>query len=85
MFLDSMEINLSLEFIHIYLDNIRTHIRSKNHENSRPCSLLLATVHGKPPISDGHNFFVRTPFFMFLDSMESPLSLESIHIKLYEI
>ena len=34
------------------------------------------------PTSDGHNFFVRTPFRMFLDYMESPLSLESIHIYL---
>ena len=31
--------------------------------------LLVVTVHGKPPTSDGHNFFVRTPFWMFLDSM----------------
>ena len=27
--------------------------------------------------SDEHNFFVRTPFEVFLDSMESPLSQES--------
>ena len=27
-----------------------------------------------------HNFFVRTPFWVFLNSMESPLSLESNHI-----
>ena len=37
-------------------------------------------VDEKPPTSDDHNFFVRTPFQMLLDSMESPLSLESIHI-----
>ena len=47
--------------------------------------LLVVTVHGKPPTLDGHNFFVRTPFWMFLDSMESPLSLESIHIYLDKI
>ena len=80
MFLDSIEIPLSLESIHIYLDNIGTHIRSKNYENSRPCWLLVAIVHGKPPTSGDHNFFVRTPFWMFLDSMESLLSLESINI-----
>ena len=34
------------------------------------------------PSSDGHNFFIQTPFRMFLDSMESPLSLKSIHIYL---
>ena len=27
-----------------------------------------------------HNSFVRTPLWVFLDSMEIPLSLESIHI-----
>ena len=52
----------------------------RNHENSRPYWLLVATVHGKPPTLDGHNFFVQTPFWMLLDSMESPLSLESINI-----
>ena len=33
-----------------------------------------------PPISDGYNFFVRTPFWVFLDFMESPLSQEFIHM-----
>ena len=80
-----MERPLSLESIHIYLDNIGTHIRSRNHENSRPCCLLIATVRGKPPTSDNYNFFVRTPFWMFFDSMESPLSLESINIYLDDI
>ena len=30
-----------------------------------------------PLTSDDHNFFVRIPFEVFLDSMESPLSQES--------
>ena len=47
--------------------------------------MLVVTVHGKPPTSDGHNFFVQTLFWMFLDSMESPLSLESINIYLDDI
>ena len=85
MFLDSMESPLSLKSINIYLDNIGTHIRSINHEKIRPCWLLVATVHGKPPTLDGHNFFVRTPFWMFLNSMESPLSLKSIHLYLDNI
>ena len=38
------------------------------------------TVHVKPPTLDGYNFFVRTSIREFLDSMEIPLSLESIHI-----
>ena len=32
------------------------------------------------PTSDDYNFFVRTPFLVFLDSMESPLSQKSIHM-----
>ena len=34
----------------------------------------------RPPTSDGHNFFVRTPFWVFLDSMESLLSQDSSHV-----
>ena len=34
----------------------------------------------RSPTSESHNFFVRTPFWVFLDSMESPLSQESIHM-----
>ena len=80
MFLDFIEINLSLESINIYLDDIGTQIRSINHKNSRPCWLLVATIHEKPLTSNGHNFFVRTLFRMFLDSMEIHFSIESIHI-----
>ena len=32
------------------------------------------------PTSDGHTFFIRTPFLVFLDYMESPLSQDSSHI-----
>ena len=38
------------------------------------------TVCARLPTSDCHNFLIRAPFLVFLDSMESPLSLESIHI-----
>ena len=34
----------------------------------------------RPPTSEGHNSFVRNPFQVFLDSMESPLSQEYIHM-----
>ena len=34
------------------------------------------TVYARPPTSDDHNFLVRAPFWVVLDSMESPLSLE---------
>ena len=42
--------------------------------------LPSCTICARPPILNGHNFLVRAPFWMFLDSMESPLSLESIYI-----
>ena len=38
------------------------------------------TVHMKPPILDSHNFFVRTPIRVFLDSTESPLSLKYVYM-----
>ena len=34
----------------------------------------------RPPTSEGHNFFVRAPILVFLDSMESPLSQEYIYM-----
>ena len=34
----------------------------------------------RPPTSEGHNSFVRTPIRVFLDSMEIPLSQESINM-----
>ena len=38
------------------------------------------TVLVEPPTLDDHNFLVRILIHVFLDSIESPLSLESIHI-----
>ena len=43
------------------------------------------TVHVKPPTFDDHNVFVRTPILVFLDSTESPLSLESGHMPMNDI
>ena len=37
------------------------------------------------PTLDGRNFLVRASFWVFLDSMESPFRLESIHIYLDKI
>ena len=34
----------------------------------------------RPPISEGHNFFIRTLFRVFLDSMEIPLSQDFSHV-----
>ena len=38
------------------------------------------TVHVKPLTLDSHNSFFRTTIRVFLDSTESPLSLESGHM-----
>ena len=35
-----------------------------------------------PQILEGNNFFVRTLIWVFLDSMESPLSQDIIHVPL---
>ena len=48
-------------------------------------SRVRLVIHVRPPTSEGHNFFVRTPIRVFLDSMEIPLSQESIHIYLDKI
>ena len=42
--------------------------------------IFLVTVHMRPPTLDGHNFLVQTSIRVFLDSIEIPLSIESIHI-----
>ena len=47
--------------------------------------LPSCTVCARPPTSDDHNFLVRAPFSVFLDSMEIPLSLESININIDKI
>ena len=41
---------------------------------------LGLTIHVWLPTSDDHNFFVRTPLRVFLDSIEIPLSQDSGHI-----
>ena len=41
---------------------------------------LVCVDYVRPPNSKGHNSFVRTSIWVFLDYMESPLSQESIHI-----
>ena len=39
-------------------------------------------IHVRPPTSDDHNFFVRTPFQVFLDSMERKLSQDYRNVPL---
>ena len=47
---------------------------------SRNAGWLGLVIHVLLPTSDGHNFFVRTLFLVFLDSMESPLSIDYSHV-----
>ena len=49
-------------------------------EKTHFSGFAYVTVHVKPTTLDDHNFFVRTPIHELLDSMESYLSLEFIHI-----
>ena len=42
---------------------------------------LVWVEYARPPTLEGHNSFVRTPFRVFLDSMEIPLSQEYMHIR----
>ena len=41
---------------------------------------LVWVDYAQPPNSEGHISFVRTLIWVFLDSMESPLSQEYIHM-----
>ena len=41
---------------------------------------LVWVDYARPPTSEGHISFVRTPIWVFLDSMERALSLEYIHM-----
>ena len=50
-------------------------------KDSRCLSVLhISCCSYEAPTSDDHNFLVRSPFQVFLDSMEISLSLESDHI-----
>ena len=46
----------------------------------RPSSSSSGFDYVRPPTSEGHNSFVRTTFWVFLDFMEKPLSQESIYM-----
>ena len=46
---------------------------------------LLLVDYARPLTSEGHISFVRTPTFMFLESMESPLIQEYINMPEWDI
>ena len=76
-----MEITLNQESIHIPEEDIMcqtefTEVRSAQsvQVSSAGCDYVW------PPTSEGRNSFVRTPFQVFLNSMERPLSQESINM-----
>ena len=80
-FVDSMESPLSLESIHIWSIQYELILCSKETKDSRYLSVLhVSRCSCETPTSDDHNFLVRSPFQVFLDSMESSLSLESDHM-----
>ena len=76
-----MEIQLSQKSIHIPVEDSRCQAKLDQVRSAWPIQVNSAGCeYMRPPTSEGHNFFVRTPFRVFLDSMESPLSKESINI-----
>ena len=79
-----MEIPLSQEYIHIPEENIRC-LTKVIYELVTSGQLvnpgqLVRIAYVLPPTSEGHIFSVRTPIWVFLDSMESPLSQEYTHM-----
>ena len=78
-----MESPLSQEYIHIPEEDIGCH--TEVLKQAQPGQLSLASSgqlgwvnYVRPPTSEGHNSFVRTPIRVLLDYMESPLSQKSI-------
>ena len=71
-----MESPLSQDFSHVPVEGIGFWSRSEKGRSARVGRVGFAT-HVRPPTSKGHNVIVRTPFRVFLDSMESPLSQDS--------
>ena len=71
-----MEIPLSQEYIHIPDEDRRclTKVIDRARPGQVSSSVQDLTVY------EGHNSFVRSPIRVFFDSMESPLSQESIYI-----
>ena len=58
--------------------------QQQQHQNLAEVRIFASLCFGFwPPTSDDHNFLVRTSFWVFLDSMESPLSQKSsnVHVK----
>ena len=54
---------------------------SKETKDSRYMSVLhVSCCSCEAPTSDDHNFLVRSLFQVFLDSMDSSLSIESYHM-----
>ena len=76
-----MESPLSQEYIHVPKDDIRgqTEVLVRPHQ-FRSARQLVWVDYARPPTSEGHISFVRTPIWVLLDSMEIPLSQEYIHL-----
>ena len=79
-----MESPLSQEYIHMPEENIRclTQVIDELVTSGQLVNpgQLVRFAYVWPPTSEGHISFVRTLIWVFLDSMERPLSQEYIHI-----
>ena len=82
VFLDSMESPLRNEYIHNHEGDIKC--QTKVLDQARPGQVssgqLVWVDYARPPTSEGHISFVRTPIWVLLNSMERSLSQEYIHI-----
>ena len=79
-----MESPLSQDSSHMFVETLGEHNLLKfmffqGYWLARAGWLRLA-IHVWPSTSDGHNFFVRTSFQVFLDFMENLLSRDSSHM-----
>ena len=76
-----MEIPLSQEYINMSQEDSRG--QTEVLDQARPGKVSSSSsgfAYARPPTSEGHNSFFRTPFWVFLDSMEIPSSQDSIHV-----
>ena len=78
-----MESPLSQDSIHMPVEDSRCQTELRQVSSTQPVQVISAGCdYMGPATSEGHNSFVLTPFLVFLDSMESPWSQDSIHIPL---
>ena len=67
------------------MSNLGDRLSSSRSDQLISPGQLVLVDYVRVPTSEGHNFSIRTPIRVFLDSMESPLSQEFINSQLDNI